>query len=711
MDVAGAASLGIGEVLFPLLALGTLITGLVIFGFLAVHRRDAHVFWSVFALLVVSVLAVGFDTGVLVAGGLLGHLTLALQLSRLQEVATTGFAAVLPYALWATLPPGSGLRAGARILLLAGIVVAAFFVLVAFTAPGLFISVTEQADTFGIAYSSAVGRGLKGALFPVRDAALAIVVVGGLAIGIGGITRGHITGANTLIVVGILLGTVNGSSALYANFAGTYPGPLADVPFSRVSLSITIFTILATAAYVLRYVGQSRRLDAAHRELEHRQKHLAFLAYHNELTQMPNKQALFRDVDSLLRTGTATPGGPPASGTVAEAFLCDLDSFSSLEDSYGFSFSLSLLRRVGRRLEALLSGSGAGDATVYHIEGDRFGVLVPRALSEKERAALERTLVREISSPVEMMGQEVFLSAGIGHYSVASDAGNAEEVLRRLKQALATAEESPARIGRYAPELSARVEASQALVQELRRAIREDDFEVHYQPIVDREGRVCSAEALIRWSKTDTGRFIALAEQSGLIVPVTEFVVRTVCADLARFRETLPELSVHINISARHITQLGFPLALERSAARWNLDAAALGVEITETSFLREDTEVAATLGRIRTAGFSVAIDDFGTGYSSLSYLKQIPASTLKIDQSFIRGLPDRHEDRALVEAVITLAHDLGKRVIAEGVETSAQVEYLLETGIDCLQGYHYARPVPGECFADTVAAMPLAHF
>jgi EAL domain-containing protein (putative c-di-GMP-specific phosphodiesterase class I) len=259
--------------------------------------------------------------------------------------------------------------------------------------------------------------------------------------------------------------------------------------------------------------------------------------------------------------------------------------------------------------------------------------------------------------------------------------------------------------------LSARVEATQALVQDLRRAIREDDFEVHYQPIVDREGRVCSAEALIRWSRTDTGRFIALAEQSGLIVPITEFVVRTVCADLVRFRAVLPELSVHINISARHITQIGFPVALERCAAQWNLDVAALGVEITETSFLREDTEVAATLGRIRAAGFSVAIDDFGTGYSSLSYLKQIPASTLKIDQSFIRGLPDRHEDRALVDAVVTLAHDLGKRVIAEGVETAAQVEYLLETGIDCLQGYHFARPIPADRFADTVAAMPLTHF
>jgi predicted signal transduction protein with EAL and GGDEF domain len=675
------------------------------------HTAAALLSWRVFALLAVSVLAVGFDAGVLVAGGLLGHVSLALQLSRLYEVATTGFGAVLPYALWATLPPGSGLRAGARILLIAGIVVAAFFLLVAFTSPGLFVSVTEQAGNFGVAYSSAVGRGLEGALFPVRDAALALVVVAGLVIGIGGITRGHITGANILIVVGIVIGTVNGSSALYANFAGTYPGPLADVPFSRVSLSITIFTILATAAYVLHYVGQSRRLDAANRELEHRQKHLAFLAYHNELTQMPNKQALFRDVDSLLGTGTAPAGGPPENGVVAEAFLCDLDSFSSLEDSYGFSFSLALLRRVGRRLEALLSGSGAGDARVYHIEGDRFGVLVPRAISEEERGSLERTLVREISSPVDMMGQEVFLGAGIGHCSVASDAGDAEEVLRRLKQALATAGESPARVGRYSPELSARVEATQALVQDLRRAIREDDFEVHYQPIVDREGRVCSAEALIRWSRTDTGRFIALAEQSGLIVPITEFVVRTVCADLVRFRAVLPELSVHINISARHITQIGFPFALERCAAQWNLDVAALGVEITETSFLREDTEVAATLGRIRAAGFSVAIDDFGTGYSSLSYLKQIPASTLKIDQSFIRGLPDRHEDRALVDAVVTLAHDLGKRVIAEGVETAAQVEYLLETGIDCLQGYHFARPIPADRFADTVAAMPLTHF
>lgn len=704
MNPAGPSPVSIGEIVLPFLSLGTLITALITFGFLAIHKRDAHVYCSVFTLLSVSTLVVGFDAAVLVTGGMAGRPEIALQLSRLHELVTTAFAAVLPYTLWAVLPTGSRLRVAARGLVGLGVAGAAVFSVIAFATPELFVSVTTQVDDY-ITYSSYVGRGLKGALFPVRDAMLGCIILGVLIVGVDGIVRRHITGTNILLVAGIVIGTVLGGSAIYANLAGTYPGPFAGLPFSRVSLGVTQFSALATAAYVLRYVRQSGALDDANRELEHRRDRLTFLAYHNDLTQMPNKQALIRDIDALFATEVGGHGRP--NEALAEAFLCDLDSFGSVEDSYGYSFSVSLLQRVGRRIHSHLTGGKAPGGTVYHIEGDRFAILIRRALRQTEQQRLGQDIVHKISTPIRVNGHEVFLSAGIGHYSITADAGHAEEVLRRLKRGLAAASESGDRVGRYSADLGAAIEASQQLVQDLRRAIREKDFRVYYQPIVDHQGRVCSCEALIRWHKADTERFISLAEQSGLIVPITEYVVRTVCADLAHLREVAPGVSVHINISARHITQIGFPAALEARVLAHGLNPSSIGVEITETSWLHEDTEVAAILESLAAAGFSVAIDDFGTGYSSMSYLKQIPATTLKIDRSFIRELPARREDRALVDAMISLAHDLGKRVIAEGVETSEQASYLVDAGVDCLQGYYFARPVPRESFAEALSAIP----
>lgn len=694
---------GIVEVLFSVFSVGTLLTALITFGVLAFHKRNAHGYWSVFALLSLSVVAVGLHASVMIAGEYIGSTAIALQLNRIYELSTTAFAVVVPYAIWAVLPTASGFRLAGRLLIGVGVCLTAFLVTIAFASPDLFVSITRESGAY-VATSSGAGRGVRGALFRVRDAALAVLILSGLILGVAAIARRHITGIDSLIVGGLIVATLNGSSALYANFYGTYPGPLANLHFSRVGLSITLFTFLAMAAYVLRYIKQSRALNDANRELEQRKDRLTFLAYHNDLTKMPNKQALIRDIDALFAAKRGGGGSPEQP--FADAFLCDLDSFGSVEDSYGFSFSVALLQCVGRRIVYQLTKNETSEATVYHIEGDRFAILIPCLLSAASQQKLEEVLIQKISTPIRVDGDEVFLSAAIGHYSIAPNAKSAEEVLRRLKRGLSAAAESGSRVGRYSPSMGANMEASQKLVQELRRAIRKEDFRVHYQPIVDREGRVCSCEALIRWHRADTEKFITLAEQSGLIVPITEFVVRTVCADLGYLRSVVPDISVHINISARHITQIGFPEVLEACAAAHGLEPSSIVVEITETSFLQENAEVTAILRGLAAVGFAVAIDDFGTGYSSMSYLKQIPATTLKIDRSFVRELPSRQEDRALVDAMISLGHDLGKRVVAEGVETPEQAVYLLEAGIDCLQGYHFARPVPRETFADSVASI-----
>lgn len=703
MEAGASQALGLGEVFLPLFSMGTLLAGLVIFGALSSYRRNRQAYWGVFVLVCLSLLSVAMDTGVLVAGGLRGHVPRALQYSRLHELANTGFMVTIPLVLWSILPAGTGLQRFSRRLWWAGLVIFLAFAGIAFLQPELFVSARESAASGGkTAYSSAVGRGAEGVLFPVRDAILGVFLLVSLAVGGIGIARRHVTGANTLVVLGILAGVVAGGSALYANFTGSYPGPLDGAHFSRVGLGIVIFTVLATAAYVTNYVHQSRALDDANRQLQHHRDRLAFLAYHNDRSDMLNKQALLRDLGSLFETvsGEDSTEHAPKDRPVAELFLCDLDSFASIGDSYGYAVSEALLRTVGQRVASVVQLIAGDAATVYHIEGDRFAVLVPRSVPDADRQILEQSLIREISMPLSIDDEEILLSAAVGQYRVTGDARDAEEVLRRLKRALADARNHGSRVARYSQAAHGHFAENQQLVQELRRALRRNDFQIYYQPIVDGAGRVRGAEALLRWDQSQPDRFIPLAEESGLIVPITDFVIRRVARELPYLQESNPELVVHINLSARHMTQVDLLETLRSSMAGKGLPLNRIGIEITETSFMHRSAALEELLHRLKTAGVQVSIDDFGTGYSSLQYLKRLPAESLKIDKSFIAGLPESGEDRAVVESIIVLARELGKTIVAEGVETAAQRDWLTERGVDYLQGHFFARPVPARQFS-----------
>ncbi|MFO8063193.1 MAG: putative bifunctional diguanylate cyclase/phosphodiesterase [Spirochaetota bacterium] len=694
MELTDVEPLSLTEVFFPLVSLGVLFAGVVAFGFLATHKREVRAYWSVLIVTAVSLLSIVGDIGALVAGGLHHRIGLALQFSRLQEVAVALLLGAVPSVVWSVLPKHSRYGRFALTVTIAGSSAALLIVFFAFAKPELFSSVTRQLQNSGaVIYSSDVGRGAHGVLMRVRDVLLAAVFVASLIIGLAAGYHRVITGPDRLIVAGITIGVLVGAGALYANVTGSYLGVFAELRFSRVGAAQTLFALLAIGAYVGRFLRQSRRLDETNHELVHRRDRLAFLAYHNESTQMPNRQALVRDVEELL--ADVRDLELPHDDILGEAIICDLDSFSSIEDSYGLTFSEALLRTMGHRLEALVTEMTGDTGTVYHIDGNRFACLLRGSVEPDTRLALEHAMIHEISAPATITDQEVFLSAALGQYTIRADAADSDEVLRRLKRALAAASERRSNVGRYSPETHLGMEENQRLVQQLRKAIRAEDFSIHYQPIVHSDGAPMQCEALLRWEGVNTERFVALAEKSGLIVPLTEFVIRSAARDLARMHRTLPDISVHVNIPAHHIEQLGFPGILTHYASQHGLSPHHIGVEITETSVLRGGTTVADILTELTSQGFDVAIDDFGTGYSSMSYLKEFPARRLKIDRSFVNGLPGQSDDRALVHSMITLAHELRKEVVVEGVETREQRDYLLGEGADYLQGYYFSRPMP----------------
>jgi diguanylate cyclase (GGDEF)-like protein/PAS domain S-box-containing protein len=427
----------------------------------------------------------------------------------------------------------------------------------------------------------------------------------------------------------------------------------------------------------LRDIGGRKRLE----------RDLQFQAFHDELTQLPNR-TLFRAMVS-----EQIAGADPA----VVAFL-DLDGFKAINDTAGHANGDLLLQAVAQRLRGLLDE----EHTLSRLGGDEFAVLyradLPTALD------LTTALVRSLEAPFELGHNLVTVSAsaGLAEYR---GCGGADDLIRDADTAMYEAKTS--RSGRVTPfEAHMRTELVARLQTEalLRTAIERDEFVLHYQPIVDlRSGTAGGAEALVRWNHpvrglTAPGEFIGIAEESGLIVPLGRWVLATACRDAAEWTRLggVPRY-VAVNVSVRQFQDPSLVDDVRAALDRSGLPPELLTIEVTESVLAADADAAAQRLAQLRTLGVCLALDDFGTGYSSLSYLHSLPFDVLKIDQSFISRAAHDASARSLVQTIDRLGHDLGLRTLVEGVENAAQAELATEIGCDYAQGYHYARPVPAD--------------
>ncbi|QIN80401.1 EAL domain-containing protein [Rubrobacter marinus] len=443
---------------------------------------------------------------------------------------------------------------------------------------------------------------------------------------------------------------------------------------------------------------QGFMLDVTERKgLEEQLEHEAF---HDTLTGLPNR-ALFMDRLAHALTGTERGGE-----SLAVLFL-DLDNFKVVNDSLGHEEGDELLVEIARRLRGSLR---PGD-TAARLGGDEFCVLLEDIAGEEEAVRVVGRLEEAFSAPIRMAGQEVHVSASVG-IAIGSGATyrqgkDAEALLRDADLAMY---EAKAR-GRnkhvvYDPSMNARARARLRRENDLRRAIEREELAVYYQPKVDlRTGSISGFEALVRWESPERGivppdEFIALAEETALIFPVGRWVLEEACRQAKEWREEYgavgDDLSVAVNVSARQLQQEqgGIVEEVERVLALTGLEAGCLHLEITESVLMEDVPQNISTLARLKALGVHVEIDDFGTGYSSLAYLKRFPVDGLKMDKSFVEKLDSDEESAAIVEAMIMLARALDLEVIAEGVETPAQLARLRSLGCDVAQGYHFGRPV-----------------
>jgi diguanylate cyclase (GGDEF)-like protein len=394
------------------------------------------------------------------------------------------------------------------------------------------------------------------------------------------------------------------------------------------------------------------------------------------------------------------------SGGITAVLLIDLDGFKHVNDSFGHALGDKVLRVIATRL----TESVRAEDTVARLGGDEFVVVLENMADEEAIGSLAGKLLLAIARPIDHAGHEIVFSGSIGISVHPRDSTEADVLIRNADSAMYEAKSRGRdRFHFYTEELNERAVRYLSLVGNLRKALAENQFWLSYQPIIDgASGKLRGAEALIRWTNADNEMmmpddFIPAAEESGLIVPIGDWTLRAACLQIQAWQQAgLPVVPVAVNLSARQFFQKDLAQVIARAlAAAGNLDPALLHVEVTESVAMQDAKRTSLQLQEIRELGVDISIDDFGTGYSSLAYLRNFPVRDIKIDRSFVSGLPGDRNNGAIVSAVTSLAHALGLRVVAEGVEQLQQLDFLRDLGCDKVQGYHFSKPMRATAFAE----------
>jgi len=432
----------------------------------------------------------------------------------------------------------------------------------------------------------------------------------------------------------------------------------------------------------------------AEQVLQEKDAHLEYVAYHDALTGLPNRTLLM----DRLRHGISR--ADRTENRLAVLFI-DLDRFKTINDSLGHAIGDGVLQAAADRLKALVR---EGD-TLSRLGGDEFVILLENVRDGQDAATVAEKIIQALEKVLVVGNYPLHISASIGISLYPQDGKDAETLMKHADAAMYKAKES----GRnafhfYEQGITERAMRRIQLESRLHNAFDQGALEVFYQPVVGLDNRrICGAEALLRWHDPQEGaippdHFIPLAEDTGLIIPMGEWVIREVCLALKRWEQQgvqLDGFAMHINLSGKQLLQKELPRRLANLFAETGVSPDCITLELTESSIMESEAVGLDILTALRTIGVSIAIDDFGTGHSSLSRLKLLPISELKIDRSFVRDIAEDKDDAAIVQAILALSASLNLQVIAEGVEHVGQETFLLQHGCLRAQGYYYARPMP----------------
>ena len=434
----------------------------------------------------------------------------------------------------------------------------------------------------------------------------------------------------------------------------------------------------------------TRLLDASNAE-----KHVRHLAYHDTLTGLPNRRTFMEHLQSLIQESHD-------EGDMIAVMFLDLDRFKLVNDTMGHDVGDSLLREVTARIQDTLRSSDM----VSRLGGDEFTVILNKMRSPEVIARIARKIGDNLAKPFQLGSQQVYITTSIGIALYPVDTQDINTLIKYADTAMFQAKEQRNTFRFYESGMEALVAKRMELENEMRQALERDEFTLHYQPQVNAmTGEIEGMEALVRWQHPEKGMvspadFIPLAEETGLIVPLGEWVLRRACQQLKTWLDKgYPPLIMAVNISGRQLEIAKFDQVVLSIQYETGIPKGYLELEITESAIMKNPEKVIPALEELKKQGIELAIDDFGTGHSSLNYLRRFPVTTLKIDRSFVNDICKSEQDAVLVNGIIALAKGLKLKVIAEGVETQEQQDYLRKQNCDMLQGYYLFKPMPADVF------------
>jgi diguanylate cyclase (GGDEF)-like protein len=422
-------------------------------------------------------------------------------------------------------------------------------------------------------------------------------------------------------------------------------------------------------------------------------------AVHDALTGLPNRSLFRHQIEQVLNAGRR-------ADRTAAVMLIDLDHFKEINDTLGHHAGDRLLQEVSQRLRASLDEQDL----VARLGGDEFGVLLPDVPGHDEASAVAEGLLTQLREPFSIEGLTLEVDASIGIACAPEHGSAVEQLIQRADIAMYAAKEGGRGHVLFEPQLDRYSPRRLSLAGALRSAIADGEIVLYFQPKAElATGQITGVEALARWQHPRLGligpsEFVPIAEQTGLIGPLTSHVLEVALRQLAVWGEQGEQLSVAVNLSARSFLDAQLAVEIPRLLERAGVDAQRLELEITESMLMLDPARAKATLERLSAIGLSLSVDDFGTGYSSLANLKRLPVDVIKIDKSFVIDMPHDASDAAIVRSTIDLAHNLGLKVVAEGVESHEAWRRLEELGCDLAQGFHVSRPLPAEAMTRLLA-------
>ena len=438
------------------------------------------------------------------------------------------------------------------------------------------------------------------------------------------------------------------------------------------------------------------------------EERVAYLAWFDSLTGLPNRHRLHDDLTQMLAQAQRT-------ASWVGCIVVKLDHFKDVNSIYGRRAGDQLLVEVAERLRR----SAGGSDTAGRLGDDEFALLLSNLTTADDAGLMAQKVIDALAPRFNLGGLETYISANIGIAIYPDYANGPEELLKKAEQAMYHAKEQGRNTFRfYLPRMNERAQKRLELDVSLRSALERNEFLLHYQPKIDLTTGVMSGlEALLRWQHPEQGRmapadFVPILEETGLIAPVGEWVLQTVCKQIKVWQArgiTVPPVAV--NLSAQQFHRADFDAQVRTLITKSGVDSRLIELEITESMLMREPAEAAGMLSRLKRMGVKLSVDDFGTGYSSLAYLKRFPLDALKIDRTFVRDLATDSDDGEIALAIISLAHNLKLKVVAEGVETEAQMNFLRSHGCDEMQGYYFARPMSVEDCTRTLIQERRMHF